>query len=115
MPLTPEEIEDLRTELERERARLERSAALSQDAAKPVQLDQSAIGRLSRMNEMQNQHLAADLHEREAARLAQIVDALERIASGRYGRCARCERDIPYGRLMVFPEARLCVTCEGRA
>lgn len=107
------EIEELRTELERERARLERSVAMSRDASRPVTLDQASVGRLSRMNEMQNQQLAANLQNREESRLAQITDALDRIREGTYGVCARCQSGIPYGRLLVFPEARFCVSCGG--
>ena len=113
-PLTPDELEELRAELERERARLERSVAMSRDASRPVALDQAAVGRLSRMNEMQNQHLAANLQSREEARLSQVNEALQRIREGTYGICARCEGGIPYGRLLVFPEARACLACGGQ-
>lgn len=112
--LTPEQIEELRQELERERARLERSMPSTREAAKPVALDQTAVGRLSRMDALANQHLTQDLAAREESRHTGIMLALERIAKGAYGQCERCGGPIPYGRLLVLPEARTCATCGGR-
>lgn len=112
--LTPEQVEELRQELERERARLERTMPSTQEAAKPVQLDQTAVGRLSRMDALANQHLTQDLAAREESRHTGIVLALERVANGTYGTCERCGGTIPYGRLLVMPEARTCVACGAR-
>ncbi|MFV2010507.1 MULTISPECIES: TraR/DksA family transcriptional regulator [unclassified Micromonospora] len=41
----------------------------------------------------------------------QTVEALNRIAAGRYGRCDRCGGDIPRERLEILPHARYCVPC----
>jgi DnaK suppressor protein len=112
--LTPEQRVELRAELERELARLDRTMESSREAAKPVALDQTSVGRVSRIDALQNQAMSVDLHARNEARRAQIVDALERIDAGTYGVCARCGQPIPYGRLLVFPEARLCATCGAR-
>lgn len=110
-PLTPAQLAELRTELERELARIDRSMEASREAAKPVELDQTSVGRLSRMDAIQNQQLSADLHSRQESRQALIVDALDRMEKGTYGNCMRCGRPIPFGRLLVFPEARSCAAC----
>jgi DnaK suppressor protein len=112
--LTAEQVTELRAELERELARLDRTMESSREAAKPVMLDQTSVGRVSRVDALQNQAMSVDLHARNEARRAQIVDALERISAGTYGICARCSQPIPYGRLLVFPEARSCATCGAR-
>lgn len=112
--LTADQIAELRSELERELARLDRNMDASRDAARPVKLDQTSVGRLSRMDELQNQQMSKDLHSRNQARHAHIVDALERMDARTYGVCARCSQAIPYGRLLVFPEARMCATCGAR-
>ncbi|MFD2765301.1 TraR/DksA family transcriptional regulator [Micromonospora eburnea] len=44
--------------------------------------------------------------------LAQIGDALNRMAEGSYGTCARCEAPIPAERLEILPHARFCVPCQ---
>jgi DnaK suppressor protein len=112
--VTPEQVEELREELVRERARLERTMKSTAEGSRPVEADQSTMGRLARMDALQQQSLTADLHSREQARHAQIEDALERIEHGSYGFCSTCSHPIPYGRLLVFPEARTCATCGAR-
>lgn len=109
--LTPDQLSELKQELEQELARLHRSMATTRDATRPVELDQSSIGRLSRVDAIQSQQLSKGLHEREQQREAQILEALERMAGGSYGRCVACGGAIPYGRLLVMPEARGCATC----
>jgi RNA polymerase-binding transcription factor DksA len=44
-------------------------------------------------------------------RLADLDEALARLAAGSYGRCERCGRPIPAERLAVRPAARTCVAC----
>lgn len=109
--LTKAQLDELRTELQRELERLERSMKGMEAASKPVRLDQASVGRLSRMNELQNQHMSAGLHEREETRHLAIVEALAKIEKGTYGHCSKCGSDIAFGRLLVFPEARTCAAC----
>ena len=47
--------------------------------------------------------------------LAEVGEALRRVADGTYGRCAACGGAIPEQRLEARPEARLCVRCQGEA
>ncbi|MEO8560801.1 MAG: TraR/DksA C4-type zinc finger protein [bacterium] len=44
-----------------------------------------------------------------------VANALARLASGAYGACSRCGEPIPYGRLVVMPEAIHCLRCSGRS
>jgi DnaK suppressor protein len=112
-PLTREQLAGLRSELQRELERTERSMEASREAAKPVQLDQTSVGRLSRMDAIQNQQMSAELHSREESRHALLLDALDRMDRGEYGQCTRCQQPIPFGRLLVLPEARTCAGCGG--
>jgi DnaK suppressor protein len=113
MPLPPDTIEELRAELERQLARLERSMAVTDEAVRPVQLDQQAVGRLSRMDSLQNQHMSRNLQEREQVRYAAIRAALDRLDEGTYGACTGCGEEIESGRLFVVPEAEHCPGCAG--
>jgi len=110
--LPPDQIADLKAVLERELVALTRSMEISEEALKPVQLDQTVVGRLSRMDSLQNQGMTRNLHEREQAKLAKITAALARIEHGTYGVCLVCGAHLPYGRLLVFPEAESCASCE---
>ncbi len=109
--LSSEQIDELRTELERQLARLEKSMKVTDEALRTVELDQTAVGRLSRMDSLQNQSLSRGLRDREIVRLSQIRAALLRVERGRFGRCTECDSVIPFERLFVFPEAAECADC----
>ena len=84
---------------------------MTEQAMETVVLDQTTVGRLSRIDSIQNQAMAKGLHEREQARLGQIQSALARIAAGEYGHCLECRRPLEFGRLLIFPEAPTCPGC----
>jgi RNA polymerase-binding protein DksA len=60
--------------------------------------------------------LVTDLDHAELQRRVQTIRdidaALQRIASGEYGRCADCGGDIDYERLQAFPTAKRDVACQ---
>jgi DnaK suppressor protein len=109
--LSPDQLADFRAEIERQIAKLEKSMAVSNEATATVELDQGAVGRLSRMDSLQNQSMAENLAERERARHAQLRAALDRIDAGTFGRCDGCSGPIAPGRLVVFPETATCGGC----
>lgn len=47
-------------------------------------------------------------------RLAEVDEALARLAAGGYGRCERCGEPVPVERLLARPAARTCVPCASR-
>lgn len=112
--LTSEQLDELRAELQRQTRKLEHSMRTTSRTLKPAQLDQSAVGRLSRMDTMQTQGLNRGLQEREQAKLGQINEALKRMDAGTYGQCVVCDAPIGFERLLVFPEAPNCSGCTGR-
>ena len=82
----------------------------SKDASGVVELD-TAIGRLSRMDAMQNQQMALELRRRQEQQLQRIANALQRITQNRYGLCGRCKQPIAEDRLEISPDAVMCVRC----
>ena len=84
---------------------------ITDEALKTVELDQGAVGRLSRMDSLQNQSMAKGLRERESVRLASIQGALRRLEAGAYGVCTACGSDVAPERLFVFPESGTCGRC----
>ena len=109
--LSPDQLVELHTVLEKDLRRLERSMRLTDQVLKPAELDQTAVGRLSRMDTLQGQALARGLQDREQIRLAQLQDALRRVAAGTYGWCVACSGPIPFARLLVVPESPECGGC----
>lgn len=110
-PLDDDQIATLREELDRQLRRLERSMTVTDAALEPVKLDQTAVGRLSRIDSLQNQGLTRNLREREQVKLARIQQALQRLADGSYGLCVSCGGEIDFNRLYVMPEAPACASC----
>ena len=75
-----------------------------------VELD-SSIGRLSRMDALQNQQMALELKRRQENQLLRIENAFKRLAKGQYGLCGKCKNSIEEERLEVFPDTVTCVRC----
>jgi len=46
-------------------------------------------------------------------RLADVEEALSRLAAGEFGRCEQCGAQIPDGLLATAPEIRYCARCDG--
>jgi DnaK suppressor protein len=78
---------------------------------RPVELDQQSVGRLSRMDAMQQQAMATAQQARRGARLVAIDAALRRLAEGDYGWCADCGEFIGTERLDLDPALMHCVDC----
>lgn len=77
----------------------------------PVELDQSRVGRLSRMDAMQRQAMDQATARLLANEKKRIYTALQRIKSGDYGACIHCEEDIAQKRLEADPGSLTCITC----
>jgi RNA polymerase-binding transcription factor DksA len=103
--LTRAQLRELRIALEHELAWLDRATSFEEEedyAAPAASDDDDASG---------HGGLAVALDGHTRTRRVQVKDALHRMASGEYGGCKRCGANIPYGRLMVLPEAAHCVNC----
>ena len=105
--LTNTQLRELEAELLGERRRIERTIAAttpSVAAFAPATTDVDSATQGS---------LGLAVESRSRARFDAITDALDRLAAGSYGTCARCGDPIPYGRLVVMPEVSHCVRCPG--
>lgn len=88
-----------------------REITAGQKPITPLALDQSRVGRLSRMDAMQQQAMAQATARLSALEERRIRTALDRMASGDYGYCMGCEEEIAEGRLRVDPSALTCIAC----
>ena len=77
----------------------------------PVELDQQAVGRLSRMDALQVQAMALETSRRRGVELRRITAALARMGEGEYGECIKCGEEIAARRLELDPAAPLCINC----
>lgn len=108
------DMEKARTRLDNKRTELEAQSALASEARRPVELDQQSVGRLSRMDAMQQQAMAQAAERSRQRELTRIELAERRLREGEYGWCAECGEEIPDGRLAIDPMAEKCVHCAGR-
>ncbi len=102
-----------RERLEQRRAELTALADSAAEGRRPVELDQSRVGRLSRMDALQGQAMALETERRRANELRRIDAALRRVADGEYGYCLTCGETIGDKRLELDPATPTCVDCAG--
>ena len=106
---------DWRQKLLAMRAELEAVADSSEEASSVVELDQTKVGRLSRMDAMQAQAMAQASRDRRELMLRQIDAALARLDNDEYGYCQRCDEPINSKRLEFDPTTVLCIDCASKA
>ena len=85
--------------------------AATKGARAVVELDQQAVGRLSRMDALQNQAMAAAQARRRQAERQRTLAALKRLDTGEYGYCLECGEQIAPDRLALDPAIALCADC----
>lgn len=83
----------------------------SEEFRQPVELDQTSVGRLSRMDALQDQAMALETNRRRNIELQHIDAALKRMEDGSYGYCLSCDEDISNKRLEIDPTAAVCIDC----
>ena len=94
---------------------IEAASAASKGSSQVVELDQSRLGRLSRMDAMQVQAMSQASDQRRELSLRKITAALARIDNNTFGYCCSCEDAIPQKRLEFDPTAVLCIECASSA
>lgn len=92
-------------------AQLDELDAMTRESRKPVELDQTTQGRLSRMDALQVQAMQEATADRRRSERARAVAAIARMNDGDYGYCVSCGEDIPKKRLKHDPATPTCVDC----
>ncbi len=77
----------------------------------PVELDQAKVGRLSRMDAMQQQAMSQAVARLTDVERQRIQSALGRMQSDDYGYCVSCGEEVAEGRLRFDPSVLLCISC----
>lgn len=97
-------LEDLRQELES----LDEAAT---DGRGTVELDQTKVGRLSRMDALQGQAMNNAIAARRKQKLLAINAALARLQDDEFGYCVKCGDEIALARLELDPTVAVCLKC----
>ena len=109
--LTDTRLTELQNRLMALREELTALLESTREGSRPVSLDEP-IGRLTRMDAMQQQSMSTANRSRAALRLRQVEQALGLARKGDYGICRRCEDPIGYARLSARPESPYCINCQ---
>ncbi len=106
--LSKERVRELLNKRLTELSDLDQTNADSRDT---VMLDQTSVGRLSRMDAIQQQAMAKATSQKRKVEIKAIHAALARLEEGEYGYCEDCGEEIPAKRLELNPTALRCVSC----
>lgn len=115
-PLTEKDRSAYRQQLRQLVERLSRGVAqLESEAMRPTGTDLTTAGSpekdpVSSSSEA-DEIVARALLQSEEQILLESRAALDRIESGQYGKCERCNRVISRQRLDALPYTRLCISC----
>jgi DnaK suppressor protein len=101
---------EYRNSLEQILQEVENYLESSTDAASAVEPDKG-LGRLSRMEAMQDQQLVMEMRRRKKRQLAEVKSAILRLEMGNYGTCIFCGKEISPERLAAAPEIQTCMSC----
>lgn len=110
--LSPDNLRDLQELLLLNKQKLEEQLEIAEAATQIVTLDQTSVGRISRMDAMQQQSMAVSTRAKATSSLREVIKALQRLADEDYGVCEKCDENIRLRRLMVQPEANYCLKCQ---
>ena len=109
--LTKKQLAGFKQRLEARRQELLDLAATSEEGRRPVELDQARVGRLSRMDALQDQAMSLETDRRRHGEISRIEAALKRVELGDFGFCLSCGEDIALKRLEFDPTLPTCVDC----
>ena len=109
--LTKDQVAEMRQALEALKAELEELLSTTRDASRPVDVDEP-IGRLTRVDAIQQQSMSVASRRGYDLRLRQVCQALRLVQRGDYGLCRRCKEPIGHARLAARPESPYCLDCQ---
>jgi len=110
--LKPSQIAQLREQLMAQQQELAELLDNAGDSTGPVTLDQQSVGRVSRIDAIQQQQMALASQQQAGAMLKRTELALRRIDDDEYGDCLQCGEPIAFARLQAQPFATLCIDCQ---
>ena len=109
--MSPETRDAFRARLQEALTALDAEDALGEEGRKTVTLDQQSVGRLSRMDALQQQAMAKATQARRGQYRQRLLAALDRIEEGEFGYCCECGEEIAEKRLDLDPTVPNCVSC----
>ena len=111
MALSKQDLERTEQQLVALRSDLQAQEKFAKENPESIELDQTKVGRLSRMDAMQSQQMALAASRRRQEQLSRIAGSLRRLESEDYGYCFVCDELIDPRRLAIDPCSTRCLKC----
>jgi len=103
-------LSEVKEKIVSEIEKTEKSILEYKEITKPI-APENAIGRISRMDAINNKSVAeAALREAEG-KLSKLKYVLGQVDEDDFGVCVKCKKQIPLGRILLMPQSRYCVNC----
>lgn len=102
--------QEIKALINKQIATVERKVKSLKELTRAIAPD-DAIGRVSRMDAINNKSVNEAALRQSEAKLKSLNEALERINEPDFGICIKCKAAIPTGRLVLMPESRKCMRC----
>lgn len=110
--LTKAQLKQLIALLNEQKRQISQQLEQNLESSQPVTLDQQSVGRVSRIDAIQQQQMAKASRQQDTAILKATCASLKRVENDEYGYCLECGEPIGFARLQVQPHASLCLDCQ---
>ena len=110
--LSKDQLKQLIALLNAQKRQISLQLAQSLANSLPVTLDQQSVGRVSRIDAIQQQQMAKANRQQDSQVLKATNACLKRLEKDEYGYCLECAEPIGFARLQVQPHASLCLDCQ---
>lgn len=108
--IKPEDREEIRQVIVNKIEQTKQDITSLKEMSKPIS-PENAIGRISRMDAINNKSINEAALRESSQRLIRLEYVLSIIDKPSFGICVRCEMPIPKGRLLLMPESTKCTRC----
>ncbi len=108
--MTTEELKEIMEIIRNEIHKLTQKISELKEFTAPVSPD-NAIGRISRMDAINNKSIVEASQRNLQSRLDQLHNISQVVNEKDYGLCIKCHKSIAIERLRIRPEIRLCASC----
>jgi DnaK suppressor protein len=116
--MNPKQIEMLKRKLEENKTSLEESLLhfakkdnIKKDNWNTVFPKVEGGGIEERADEVEEYSSLLPVEHSLELKLKSVNEALEKIKKGKYGICEQCKKEIPFNRLSITPEIKVCKNC----
>ncbi len=105
--------ERIRSSITKKISELEEGIKEIENDSQPISPD-SSIGRISRVDAIQNQQIREQMLEESQQKLVKLKNSLLKVDDENFGKCDICGNSIDEKRLQFMPESTICMSCANK-